>query len=86
MAAEIVETTRPYARINAAIRPEWIEEKGAHLLKRHYFDPHWSRRHGAVMAWEQVSLYGLVLVENAASPMTRSTRRSRGASSSWKRW
>jgi ATP-dependent helicase HrpA len=63
MSAEIVETTRPWARINAAIRPEWLERQGAHLLKRHYFDPHWSRRRGAVMAWEQVSLYGLVLVE-----------------------
>ncbi len=63
MAAEIVETTRPYARINAAIEPEWIEQTGRHLLKHRYFDPHWSRRRGSVMAWEQVSLYGLVLVE-----------------------
>ncbi|MBT8057522.1 MAG: ATP-dependent RNA helicase HrpA [Gammaproteobacteria bacterium] len=63
MAAEIVETTRPYARINAVIRPEWVEDKGAHLLKRHYFDPHWSRKRGAVMAWEQVTMYGLVIVE-----------------------
>lgn len=63
MSAEIVETSRPYARINAVIRPEWIEEQGRHLLKRHYFDPHWSRRKGAVYAWEQVSLYGLVIVE-----------------------
>ena len=63
MAAEIVETTRPYARINAVIRPEWVEDAGRHLLKRHYFDPHWSRRRGAVMAWEQVSMYGLVIVE-----------------------
>jgi ATP-dependent helicase HrpA len=63
MSAEIVETTRPYARINAAIQPEWIELQAAQLLKRHYSDPHWSRRRGAVFAWEQVSLYGLVLVE-----------------------
>jgi ATP-dependent helicase HrpA len=63
MAAEIVETTRPYARINAAIRPEWIEAAGAALLKRRHFDPHWSRRRGRVLAWEQVTLYGLVLVE-----------------------
>jgi len=63
MAAEIVETTRPYGRINAVIRPEWIEAVGAHLLKRHHFDPHWSRRRGAVQAWEQVTLYGLVVVE-----------------------
>jgi ATP-dependent helicase HrpA len=63
MAAEIVETTRPYARINAVIQPQWIEQAGAHLLKRHYRDPHWSRRQGEVMALEQVSLFGLVLVE-----------------------
>jgi ATP-dependent helicase HrpA len=63
MSAEIVETTRAYARSNAAIRPEWLEQQGAHLLKRRIFDPHWSRRRGLVSAWEQVSLYGLILVE-----------------------
>jgi ATP-dependent helicase HrpA len=63
MSAEIVETTRAYARTNAVIQPEWLEQQGAHLLKRRVFDPHWSRRRGAVLAWEQVSLYGLVLVE-----------------------
>jgi ATP-dependent helicase HrpA len=63
MSAEIVETSKPYARVNAAIKPEWIERQGGHLLKHHYFDPHWSRRRGAVYAWEQVSLYGLIIVE-----------------------
>ena len=63
MSAEIVETTRAYARTNASVQPEWLEQQGAHLLKRRVFDPHWSRRRGAVLAWEQVSLYGLVLVE-----------------------
>jgi ATP-dependent helicase HrpA len=63
MSAEIVETSKPYARVNARIDPAWIEELGAHLLKRHYFDPHWSSRSGRVMAWEQVSLFGLVIVE-----------------------
>ncbi len=63
MAAEIVETSKPYARINARIEPAWVEEQGRHLLRRHYFDPHWSRRRGRVQAWEQVSLFGLVLVE-----------------------
>jgi len=63
MSAEIVETSKPYARINAAINPGWIEQQGGHLLKRSFSDPHWSRRHGAVYAWEQVTLYGLVLVE-----------------------
>jgi len=63
MSAEIVETTRAYARTNAAVQPEWLEQQAAHLLKRRVFDPHWSRRRGEVLAWEQVSLYGLVLVE-----------------------
>jgi ATP-dependent helicase HrpA len=63
MAAEIVETTKTWARVNAAIKPEWIEQQGRHLLKRHYFDPHWSSKRGAVMAWEQVSLFGLIIVE-----------------------
>lgn len=63
MAAEIVETSKPYARVNARIQPEWVEAQGAHLLKRTWFDPHWSKRRGRVMAWEQVSLFGLVLVE-----------------------
>jgi ATP-dependent helicase HrpA len=63
MSAEIVETTRAYARTNAVVQPEWLEQQGAHLLKQRVFDPHWSRRRGAVFAWEQVSLYGLVLAE-----------------------
>jgi len=63
VSAEIVETSRTWGRINAQIRPEWIERQGAHLLKRQYSDPHWSRRRGAVLAWEQVSLFGLIIVE-----------------------
>jgi ATP-dependent helicase HrpA len=63
MSAEIVETSRTYARTNANIQPEWLEELGAHLVKRRIFDPHWSRKRGAVLAWEQVTLYGLVVVE-----------------------
>jgi len=63
MAAEIVETTKTWARINAVIKPEWIEQQAGHLLTRHHFDPHWSRRQGAVMASEQVSLFGLVIVD-----------------------
>ena len=63
MAAEIVETSKTYSRVNAVIKPEWIEAQATHLLKRHYFDPHWSRKQGRVLAWEQVSLFGLVVVE-----------------------
>ena len=63
MAGEIVETSKTYARTNAVIKPQWIEAQAAHLLKRHYFDPHWSRKQGRVQAWEQVALFGLVIVE-----------------------
>jgi len=63
MASEIVETSRTWARTNAVIEPEWIEKQAAHLLKKHYYDPHWSRKQGRVLAWEQVSLFGLVLFE-----------------------
>ncbi len=70
MSAEIVETSKPYARINARIDPAWIEQAAGHLLKRSFSEPHWSRRHGAVYAWEQVTLYGLVLVEKRRVPFT----------------
>ncbi len=63
MAAELVETARPYARMVAPVKPEWLEQQGAHLLKSRVFDPHWDRRSGRVMGYEQVSLHGLVLVE-----------------------
>ncbi|MFW5927314.1 MAG: ATP-dependent RNA helicase HrpA, partial [Wenzhouxiangella sp.] len=63
MAAELVETARPYARMVAPVKPGWLEEQGAHLVKRRVFDPHWDRRSGRVMGHEQVSLHGLVLVE-----------------------
>ena len=63
MAAEIVETSKTFARVNAVIKPEWVEASAAHLLKHNYFDPHWSRKQGRVLAWEQVALFGLVIVE-----------------------
>jgi ATP-dependent helicase HrpA len=62
MAAELVETSRLYARVNAAIRPEWAERLAAHLVKRSYAEPHWSRRRAAVLARERVTLYGVPLV------------------------
>ena len=62
MAAELVETSRLYARVNAAIEPEWAERLGGHLVKRSYSEPHWSRKRAAVMAYERVTLYGVPLV------------------------
>ena len=61
MAAELVETSRLYARVNARIAPEWAERLGGHLVKRSYSEPHWSRKRAAVMAYERVTLYGVPL-------------------------
>jgi ATP-dependent helicase HrpA len=63
MAAELVETGRTYARMVAPLKPTWLEQQAAHLIKRRVFDPHWERRSGRVMGFEQLSLHGLVLVE-----------------------
>ncbi len=62
MAGELVETGRLWARQNAAVQPEWAERLGAHLVKRSYSEPHWSRKRAAVMARERVTLYGVPLV------------------------
>jgi ATP-dependent helicase HrpA len=62
MAAELVETSRLWARTVAAIQPEWAEELAGHLLRRSYSEPRWDSRRGAVMATEKVSLYGLPIV------------------------
>ena len=62
MAFELTETTRVYARTVASIEPEWIEELGGHLVTRTYFEPHWERKSGQVVAFEQVSLYGLIII------------------------
>ena len=63
MAAELVETGRTYARMVAPIQPAWLEQQAAHLVRRRHFDPSWDRRSGRVMGYEQVSLFGLVLIE-----------------------
>jgi ATP-dependent helicase HrpA len=59
MAAELVETTRLFARCVATIDPKWIEELGAHLLKRHQERPHWEKARAQVVASERGTLYGL---------------------------
>ncbi len=66
VSAELVETSKLYARINAKIEPEWLEESSQHLLKRTYLEPYWSTKRGQVMAYEQVSLFGLVIVPRRA--------------------
>ncbi len=62
MAGELVETTRLWARVNAAIEPEWAEEAGAHVVARHVSEPRWSKKAGAAVATERVTLYGVPLV------------------------
>jgi len=61
MAGELIETHRLYARTVARIEPEWLEETGAHLIKRHYYDPHWEKKPAQVVAFERSTLHGLLL-------------------------
>jgi ATP-dependent helicase HrpA len=61
MGAELVETTRLYARCIAQIQPEWLERVGGHLLKKSYGEPRWEKRSAQVTASERATLYGLVV-------------------------
>jgi ATP-dependent helicase HrpA len=61
MAGELQETTRVFARNVARVEPDWIEKAAAHLVERTYVEPHWDRQRGEVVAYENVSLFGLVL-------------------------
>jgi ATP-dependent helicase HrpA len=76
MSAELVETSRLFARMNAKIDPLWLEPLAQHLVKRNYSEPHWEKKQGAVMAFEQVTLYGLSIVSkrkinfNTIEPVT----------------
>ncbi len=71
MAAELVETSRLFARTVARIDPSWIEPAAAHLLKRTYSEPFWSARQGAAMVHEKVLLHGLTIVADRTVPLTR---------------
>jgi len=62
MAAELVETTKLYARTLATIRPEWVESVAGHLVQRNWSEPHWQKRRGQVGAYERVTLFGITLV------------------------
>ncbi|MGQ0547870.1 MAG: ATP-dependent RNA helicase HrpA [Betaproteobacteria bacterium] len=64
LAAELVETTRLYARAVAGIEPKWLEEIGAHLIKRDRHDPHWEKDRAEVVALERGTLYGLPVYAN----------------------
>ena len=62
IAAELVDTTKLYARCVAKIEPDWIEPLARGLTESHYSDPRWDRKMGMVNAWERVSLYGLTII------------------------
>jgi ATP-dependent helicase HrpA len=63
LSAELVETRQLFARSNAKVEPEWIEQQGRHLLKHEYYEPRWQRRRGQVTGKQKVTLYGLVLAD-----------------------
>jgi ATP-dependent helicase HrpA len=62
MSAELVETSRLFARMNAAINPEWAEALAGDLVKRSFSEPHWEKSQGAVVAYERVMLFGVPIV------------------------
>ncbi|GGZ75200.1 ATP-dependent helicase [Ignatzschineria indica] len=64
MSLEIVETSQVFARMNAAINPEWLERLAEHLLKREYTEPHWSKQQGQAAAYETVRLFNLAIIKN----------------------
>ena len=61
LSAELVETSRLWARTNAAIEPQWIEEVGKHLISVQYSEPHWSLSSGAAVAYAKGTLFGLTI-------------------------
>jgi len=68
VAAELVETTRLFARIVAGIEARWLEDLGGHLIKRSRSDPHWEKQRGEVVALERGTLYGLPVYVNRRVP------------------
>jgi ATP-dependent helicase HrpA len=68
VAAELVETSRLFARAVGRVRSDWVERVAAHLVTREIFEPHWIPQSGQVAAWERVSLHGLVLVPRRRVP------------------
>ncbi len=69
VAAELVETSKQFARTVARIEPRWIESVGAHLIKRSHVDPHWSSRAGGAFCYENQTLFGLPIVLRRRVPL-----------------
>jgi ATP-dependent helicase HrpA len=70
-AAELVETSRLFGRGIANIEPQWLEDVGAHLLKKQLLDPHWEKKAAEVVALERATLYGLVVYNGRRVPFHR---------------
>ncbi len=71
MSAELVETSRLFARMNAAINPEWAESIAGDLVRRSFSEPHWEKSQGAVVAYERVMLFGVPIVESRRMQYSR---------------
>ena len=71
VATEIVETSRVFARVVASIQPEWIEPLAGHIVKHHYFEPHWEQKRAQVMGFERVTLYGLDIIAKRRIPYAK---------------
>ncbi|MFT4284531.1 MAG: ATP-dependent RNA helicase HrpA [Protaetiibacter sp.] len=71
MAAELVETSRLFARTVAAIDPAWAEPIAGELAKRSHSEPHWSSKQGAALVWEKVTLYGVPIVPRRRAQLAR---------------
>ncbi len=69
VAAELVETSKQFARTVAKVEPAWIERVGAHLLKHSHQDPHWSGKAGAAFCYQNSFLYGLPIVTRRRVPL-----------------
>ena len=63
---ELIETAQTFAAMAAKIQPQWVEQMALHLVKREYFQPHWSSKQQQVLAYEKVQLYGLTILEKCA--------------------
>jgi ATP-dependent helicase HrpA len=68
VSAEQVQTTKVYARTVARIDPRWVEEVGAHLIKRQHYEPHWERRASRAAIYERTTLFGLTLTTGRSVP------------------
>ena len=68
VSAEQVQTTKVYARTVARIDPRWVEEEGAHLVKRQHYEPHWERRAARAAIYERTTLFGLLLSSGRSVP------------------